>query len=251
MIHRQCDVTGTDELQISTSSLKGPNTLPHVVLPATVNDKKTDAFLDPGANGDFVRPSFAQTHNLPLISLASPMPLKLADGTEMHQKVDSAVLLNITMGTHEEQRICYVAEMNYDVVLGLPWMATHAPNVDWGTGETVFDSAHCKDCCLREGRRCTVWSRNHVEKRKRENELANRTIDGVDVQLVSAAAFLRLAGRKHWQVNVIDMADTPTDTTFLQACGVSSADCDIFLKKPTHRSTRQMSSRSCQATYTI
>jgi hypothetical protein len=60
-------------------------------------------------------------------------------------------LIHIMVGDgdtkHKEERLVYVADVKYDIMLGRQWLADHNPQIRWDTGTIIMDSRHCGECC--------------------------------------------------------------------------------------------------------
>ena len=109
--------------------------------------------LDCGATGNFINSTFASKYNIPLVRKARPIPLFVIDGTPISSGgiTHSSVPLLLQFSTpirHEETSTFEIIPMNFPVILGLPWLQKHNPQVSWDTFSLRFDSAFCKKHCL-------------------------------------------------------------------------------------------------------
>lgn len=74
----------------------------------------------------------------------------MADGVSTRQVITHTAFVNVALGDHSEQSLCYVIDMHYDLILGMPWLATHNPKVNWANRSITFDSSFCQQNCLKK-----------------------------------------------------------------------------------------------------
>jgi len=95
------------------------------------------ALLDSGATGLFMNITFAREKGFKMEKLRNPLLVKNVDGTVnaggaiMHQ-----VECNMFFKGHVERArmdVCNLGKM--EVILGMPWLAAHNPEIDWEKGE--------------------------------------------------------------------------------------------------------------------
>jgi len=110
------------------------------------------ALVDSGCTGEaFFDYAFAQRNNIPLLRLPFPRPLHLADGS-MKDLIREYTILPFQVGNHSELLSFFVAELaaEHPVILGIPWLAKHSPNINWIDRSLTFDK--CLDNCFPHGR---------------------------------------------------------------------------------------------------
>lgn len=82
----------------------------------------------------FIDENFAQSRNLPSTPLAQPRTLRLADGT-IAGTITHLSKFKHRMGTVEEEVALYRWPLDGpDIILGLPWLRKHNPDIDWTMG---------------------------------------------------------------------------------------------------------------------
>jgi len=55
------------------------------------------------------------------------------------------------IGADREITTFQVAKLqNHEAILGMPWLKSHNPRIDWGQGKITFDSEKCTTMCLNE-----------------------------------------------------------------------------------------------------
>lgn len=138
----------------------------HIVLPAHINSNKASALYDPGSNGSFVSTAYARFHKLPMFPLAKTRKIGFADGDRPAARVTHKALINVTIGhgedLHEEQLLVFVYDIQYDLILGLPWSEEHSPDVQWKRHTLVMNSRHCSDHCNHTRRPAIAVSSRHT-----------------------------------------------------------------------------------------
>ena len=165
--------------------------------------------------------------------------LKMGDG-EPNSRVTHAALLDVFTGNgkgrHQEQMIAFVADLEYDLTLGRPWLAVHDPQTRWKEGVLVMDSAHCRKECLQDHRTPAIA----VQDRKQLPEERKHQAEGYDIQEISCHAMQLMAQRADhevyhiWVQNVSATREAP-----LKAFATSSEDFEKFMQdKPLDEDVR-------------
>ena len=102
----------------------------HLVFKASIATIKTRLLIDNGSEAELIDESFVRTQKLSIFKLRKKIKLTLGNG-EVVQKLDTACLVDIQIGDHHEQILCYVARLDvYTVVLGDGWLQMHNPLID-------------------------------------------------------------------------------------------------------------------------
>jgi len=126
------------------------------------------ALLDSGATGLFMDMTFAREKGFKMERMKNPLLVKNVDGTVnvggaiMHQ-----VECNMFFKGHVERvrmDVCNLGKT--EVILGMPWLAAHNPEIDWEKGEVKM--TRCPPLC---GKRKQEEKKKEVKKvEKDENE---------------------------------------------------------------------------------
>jgi len=62
--------------------------------------------------------------------------------------------VRMDMGSHRELATFQVAKLpNHEVILGMPWLKQHSPQINLGQGKLTFKSELCTTLCLKESPR--------------------------------------------------------------------------------------------------
>ena len=95
------------------------------------------ALLDSGATGLFMDRDFAQKKGFKLERLGIPLMVRNVDGTiNIGGAITHQVECNMFFKEHVERAridVCNLGKM--EVILGMPWLAAHNPEIDWEKGE--------------------------------------------------------------------------------------------------------------------
>ena len=97
---------------------------------ASVAGIKTRLLIDNGSKAELIDESFVRTQKISTFKLRKKIKLTLGNG-EVVQKLDSACLIDVHIGDHHKQVLCYVASLDiYTVVLRDGWLQVHNPSID-------------------------------------------------------------------------------------------------------------------------
>ena len=99
-----------------------------------------EALLDCGATGLFIDREFAEGSNLTMNELPRAVPVYNVDGTpNLAGPITHQVSLFITIKGHREKATFEVCNLGKAfLILGLPWLRKHNPEIDWSNGEVKF-----------------------------------------------------------------------------------------------------------------
>ena len=121
------------------------------------------ALLDSGAMGMFMDKRTAAKHGFRLQKLEQPLQIKNVDGTNnsggmiMHQ-----VEVNVYYQNHVERIRIDVCDLGRtEVILGMPWLAAHNPEINWETGEVKM--TRCPPLCERNNK---IKEKKEVKKER-------------------------------------------------------------------------------------
>jgi len=85
--------------------------------------------------------------------------------------IENMVEVNIYYKEHVERtEIDVIGEQKWSVILGMPWLACHNPEIDWKTGEVKM--TRCPEECGRQWR--PMQGKLGWEKQKKEEEKDGR-----------------------------------------------------------------------------
>ena len=127
----------------SINAVNNPNSL-YLSIDILHNEKdetiETKTLLDCGAGGIFLDQNFAWKHNLKTTKLEQLIRARNVDGTNNKQgTIQFYTDLNIKIGDRTFLERFYITRLgNQKVILGLPWLRKHNPEIDWEKGMVTW-----------------------------------------------------------------------------------------------------------------
>ena len=110
-------------------------------------DITVKALLDSGAMGMFMDKRMAARHGFKLQKLERPIIVRNVDGTNNSRgAIIHQVEANIYYKGHIERMRMDVCDLGKtEIILGMPWLAAHNPEINWKTGEVKM--TRCPSLC--------------------------------------------------------------------------------------------------------
>jgi len=111
------------------------------------------ALLDSGATGMFIDRKFAEKHGFRMDKLERPLIVTNVDGSNNSGgRITHEVECNVYYRGHQERMKFDVCNLGRtDVILGMPWLVAHNPEIDWEKGEVKM--TRCPPWCGKDNRR--------------------------------------------------------------------------------------------------
>ncbi|XP_051007437.1 retrotransposon-like protein 1 [Acomys russatus] len=109
------------------------------------------ALVDSGAEGNYMDEKFAQEHYVELYEKPYPQTIQTVDGSLLGNEpiwLYTEPLMCVQQNHYEYIEFDIVPSPNFSVVLGIKWLRTHAPQVDWTRGRCTFHSPYCLKNCF-------------------------------------------------------------------------------------------------------
>lgn len=109
-----------------------------------------DVLIDSGADDNFIDIDLVQKHNLPVYQLDQPKRILAIDGRPIGSVSHKTQPINLILSgnQHELTELFVISSPLPPIVLGLPWLQTHNPHIDWVTASIHNWSNHCHQHCL-------------------------------------------------------------------------------------------------------
>ena len=132
-----------------------------------------EALLDSGAMGLVMSSEFARKQGFKLKKLERPMQVRNVDRSfNKEGPIENTVEVNIYYKGHvERMEIDMIGGQKWLVILGMPWLAHHNPEIDWRTGEVKM--TRCPEKCGKQWRPVqgkSGWEKQKEEEAKEEAE---------------------------------------------------------------------------------
>jgi len=120
------------------------------------------ALLDSGATGMFMDKRMAARHGFKLQKLERPIAVRNVDGTNNSgEAIIHQVEANVYYKGHVERIRMDICDLGKtEIILGMPWLAAHNPEINWETREVKM--TRCSPLCGR------VRMREEERKKKRK-----------------------------------------------------------------------------------
>ena len=132
-----------------------------------------EALLDSGATGLVISLEFARKKGFKLKKLERPMQVRNVDGSFNREgPIENMVEVNVYYkGYMERTEIDVIGEQKWGVILGMPWLERHNPEIDWKTGEVKM--TRCPEECGKQWRpkqEKSGWEKQKEEEAREEKE---------------------------------------------------------------------------------
>ena len=165
----------------------------HLVFKSSINRIKTRLLVDNGSETELIDESFVRTNKISTFKLKKAIKLTLGNG-EVVQTLTRGCLVDVEIGDHKEQILCYLAKLDvYTVILGDGWLQTHNPAIDWKERTVKFNSGDCIERgCLLHGIPCIEFAMGSKVKHQIGTEKPTAMGD-IDIRPVNAKHFFRMA----------------------------------------------------------
>jgi Retroviral aspartyl protease len=127
----------------------------HFVVPVEITSEgspsiKTIALIDSGATSNFIDRRFASQNQILLNNKSQPQPVLVIDGRPLRSgPITHHAQTKLTIGHHQEAlSLDAIGIANYPVILGMPWLRQHNPEIDWRRNKLQFLSGFCSRTCI-------------------------------------------------------------------------------------------------------
>ena len=106
-----------------------------------------EVLLDSGVTGLVMSSEFARKQGFKLKKLERPMNVRNVDGSfNKKGPIENMVEVNIYYKGHRKRmEIDVIGEQKWTVILEMPWLACHNPEINWRTGEVKM--TRCLEEC--------------------------------------------------------------------------------------------------------
>ena len=127
--------------------------------------------LDSGATGLVISEEFAKKHRFRRMKLERPVYVRNVDGilNYVGPIVDTVEVEIFFKGHKEWTSINVIGGQKWSIILGMPWLAHHNPELDWKIGEVQM--TRCPDECgkkWRTGRQMKLGWKKQEEREEKE-----------------------------------------------------------------------------------
>ena len=136
-----------------------------------------EALLDSGATGLVMSSEFTRKQGFKLKKLERSMQVRNVDGSfNREEPIENTVEVNIYYKEYMERtEIDVIGGQKWAVILEMPWLACHNPEINWRTEEVKM--TRCPDECGKQWRLVqgkSGWEKQKEEEAKKEVEKRRR-----------------------------------------------------------------------------
>jgi hypothetical protein len=129
---------------------------------------QVSALVDFGATSSFIDQTFVAQHNIPVVKKSSPVPVEVIDGRTITSSAitHETTPLELYIGKHTEKIVLnIISTPHHPIILGLPWLETHNPIIDWRSKTLTFSAQRCtsQECHVQKNTLCSP-AKNPVVK---------------------------------------------------------------------------------------
>jgi hypothetical protein len=128
-----------------------------IILEVTIQAKNnkihnTTAMVDCGATENFIDKDYTEQIKIRLDKKKIPRRVLAVDGREITSgPVTHDTSVELIINNHREKiKLHCITIGNSPIIMGLPWLKQHNPNIDWKEGRVTFNSEKCAKMCLEQ-----------------------------------------------------------------------------------------------------
>jgi len=109
--------------------------------------------IDSGATGNFIDTQVATDNGFKVLAKHEPYSLYLVDGDTIGSNKGRVthetdrVTMKMLKGHTEEIQLDLVALGTHSVILGVPWLKAHNPQIDWWKERIILNQCQCRSDC--------------------------------------------------------------------------------------------------------
>ena len=113
-------------IQNNIAKVKGKN----LVFKISIARIYTCLLINNGSEAELIDKFFVHSNKISIFQLKKSIQLTLDNG-KVVQRLTRECLMDVVIGKHHEQILCYLAKFDiYTVILGNGWLETHNPAID-------------------------------------------------------------------------------------------------------------------------
>ena len=132
------------------SSAVVPRRLVQAKLVSSSQTLSLPALVDSGADENFMDWQLAKWLRLNRLPLPNPLEVNTLDGRWLYQVTHRTQPIQITMTKDHTEFLSFylVCSPPHSLRLGLPWLVSHNPQINWATGKIVSWNKSCSSVCF-------------------------------------------------------------------------------------------------------
>uniref|UniRef100_A0A4W6DG68 DUF4939 domain-containing protein n=1 Tax=Lates calcarifer TaxID=8187 RepID=A0A4W6DG68_LATCA len=134
------------------TSTKTMRLFPTATLQAASVSLLQPVLIDSGADANFMDYELAKRLRISPVSLDEPLEASALDGRHLFQVIHHTPEISLSFGNVHSEKLSFhlVNAPHHPLLLGLPWLKTHNPHIDWSSGQILSWGDACQHYCLSE-----------------------------------------------------------------------------------------------------
>ncbi len=107
---------------------------------------QVSALVDSSATFSFINQTFITQHNIHVVKKSTPVSVEVIDGRTIAfgAITHETTPLELCIGKHTEKIVLnIISTPHHPIILGLPWLKTHNPIIDWRSRTLTFSTQRC------------------------------------------------------------------------------------------------------------
>jgi RNase H-like domain found in reverse transcriptase/Reverse transcriptase (RNA-dependent DNA polymerase)/Integrase zinc binding domain/Chromo (CHRromatin Organisation MOdifier) domain/Retrotransposon gag protein/Zinc knuckle/Retroviral aspartyl protease len=142
--------------------------VPHLQIRALIGKNAITVMIDSGSHGNYIDTTWAKNATIPWTPKEYPYKITTIDGGKIGSGNVTAETEPVKMtiqGHTETIKFDLLSMEGHDMVLGIPWLAFHNPQIDWKKGRLTFPSYQCRNG--HEGVGQHIWENENLGTTRR------------------------------------------------------------------------------------
>jgi Retroviral aspartyl protease len=106
----------------------------HLILYTQWGTRKTKIMVDLGATGNYISSGYVARNQVPTREKKDSYALTTADGTPLGNTgrvCQETEPMTLDLEDHRETLVLDVVDIKHDIILGIPWLKDHNPEINW------------------------------------------------------------------------------------------------------------------------
>ncbi len=107
---------------------------------------QVSTLVDSGTTSSFIDQTFVAQHNIPVVKKSTPVLVEVINGRTIASGAitHETTPLELCIGKHTEKIVLnIISTPHHPIILGLPWLETHNPIIDWRSRTLTFSTQWC------------------------------------------------------------------------------------------------------------
>jgi len=144
------------------------------------------ALIDSGASSNFMHQETAEKLEVELTDRKEPQPVNNIQGKPLGW-ISKYAKVTMNIDAHQEEIKFNIIPLGiHGLVLGLPWLQKHDPEIKWSERKLKLGSTYCKQNCIKKKSRNQKGKEVPLTQKRLENlELEDKEIDDFSLNVIT------------------------------------------------------------------